>query len=87
MEYIMEYLVEDGYVMVAVLYILAEMIKRTELMDKRFIPVLLMVISLVITPLVIGGYTPDHLVQAVLVTGVTVWAYEAYDKTIKEENV
>lgn len=83
MEHILEYIVAEGLIMIPVLYILAEIIKPTQLIKSRYIPVMLLIVSLGFTPLVLGGFTADNTVQAVLVTGVTVLGYELYKESIK----
>lgn len=86
MEFLMEYLIEEALIMIPVLYILAEhIIKPAELFDNRWIPLFLLAISLVMTPLVIGSFTASNVVQAVLVTGGAVLAHQVKKQTRKEE--
>lgn len=77
---ILQYIVEEGLIMIPVLYILGEMIKHTEVLSNKWIPVILLVISIGFTPLVINGYNPDTIVQAILVAGVTVFG----DQLVKQ---
>lgn len=77
MELLMELLFEDGLVMIVALYFLAEFIKEAEVLDKKYIPLVLLPISLVLTPLVMGGYTADAIIQAVLVTGGATLYYDS----------
>ena len=69
---IISYIIEEGLIMIPVLYIIGEIIKFTGVLNNKWIPVTLLVFSLLFTPLLLGGFTPDNIVQAVLVTGVTV---------------
>lgn len=69
---IISYIIEEGLIMIPVLYIIGEIIKFTGVLNNKWIPLTLLVISLLFTPLLLGGFTPDNIVQAVLVTGVTV---------------
>lgn len=62
-------IVEEGYVMVPALWIIGYVIKNTNLIDNRFIPLMLLAISLVITPWLLGGYTAVNVVQSILVAG------------------
>ena len=69
---IINFIIEEGLIMIPVLYIVGEIIKFTGVLNNKWIPLTLLVFSLLFTPLLLGGFTPDNIVQAVLVTGVTV---------------
>ena len=69
---IISYIIEEGLIMIPVLYIIGEIVKFTGVLNNKWIPLTLLVFSLLFTPLLLGGFTPDNIVQAVLVTGVTV---------------
>ena len=69
---IINFILEEGLIMIPVLYIIAEIIKFTGVLNNKWIPLTLLVFSILFTPLLLGGFTPDNIVQAVLVTGVTV---------------
>lgn len=69
---IINFIIEEGLIMIPVLYIIGEIIKFTGVLNNKWIPLTLLIFSLLFTPLLLGGFTPDNIVQAVLVTGVTV---------------
>lgn len=69
---ILSYIVEEGLIMIPALYILGWMIKNTNKLENWLIPFILLGVSLILTPLIIDGYSPDNVVQAILITGVTV---------------
>ena len=69
---IISYIIEEGLIMIPVLYIIGEIIKFTGVLNNKWIPLTLLIFSLLFTPLLLGGFTPDNIVQAILVTGVTV---------------
>lgn len=73
---ILQYVVSEGLVMIPVLFIIGEIIKKTESIENKWIPAILLVISLAFTPFVLGGFNADNLVQAVLVLGATVLGNE-----------
>ena len=77
---IISYIIEEGLIMIPVLYIIGEIIKFTGVLNNKWIPLTLLVFSILFTPLLLGGFTPDNIVQAVLVTGVTVFG----DQLIKQ---
>lgn len=81
---ILEYIVNEGLVMIPVLYILGEVIKGTEILENKWIPLALLVISIGFTPILLGGFTADNIVQAILVAGVTVFGNQLYQQSIKE---
>lgn len=69
--------------MIPVLFIIGEIIKGTELLANKWIPLVVLVISIGFTPLLLGAYTADNIVQAVLVAGVTVFGNELIKQTSK----
>ena len=73
---VVNYIVQEGLVMIPVLFIIGEIVKGTELLSNKWIPLVVLVISVAFTPLVLGTYTADNIVQAVLVAGVTVFGNE-----------
>uniref|UniRef100_UPI00359FC12E phage holin family protein n=1 Tax=Jeotgalibaca porci TaxID=1868793 RepID=UPI00359FC12E len=80
----LNYIVEEGLVMVPVLFILGEIIKRTELLNNKWIPLVLLVISVGFTPLLLGGYVATNIVQSILVAGATVFGNELIKQSGKE---
>ena len=82
---ILNYVVQEGLVMIPVLFIIGEIIKSTELLGNKWIPLVLLVISVAFTPLVLGTYTANNIVQAVLVAGVTVFGNELVKQSSKGE--
>ena len=80
---ILNYVVQEGLVMIPVLFIIGEIVKGTELLSNKWIPLVVLVISVAFTPLVLGTYTADNVVQAVLVAGVTVFGNELIKQTSK----
>ena len=80
---IISYIIEEGLIMIPVLYIIGEIIKFTGVLNNKWIPLTLLVFSLLFTPLLLGGFTPDNIVQAVLVTGATVLGDQLIKQTGK----
>lgn len=77
------FILEEGLIMIPVLYIIGEVIKHTTPASNRLIPLILLVASLAFTPILLGGFTPENIVQAVLVAGVTVFGNELVKQTMK----
>ena len=80
---IINFIIEEGLIMIPVLYIIGEIIKFTGVLNNKWIPLTLLVFSILFTPLLLGGFTPDNIVQAVLVTGVTVLGDQLIKQTGK----
>lgn len=80
MEELIKYLVDDALVMILVLRIIGSQIKNTDVIADNLIPPALTLVSIGFTPLLLGGYTPDNIVQAILVAGGSV----LLDQTIKQ---
>ena len=80
---ILNYVVQEGLVMIPVLFIIGEIVKGTELLSNKWIPLVILIISVAFTPLVLGTYTADNIVQAVLVAGVTVFGNELIKQSSK----
>ena len=80
---IINFIIEEGLIMIPVLYIIGEIIKFTGILNNKWIPLTLLVFSLLFTPLLLGGFTPDNIVQAVLVTGATVLGDQLIKQTGK----
>lgn len=75
---VLEYLIEDGLIMIPTLYFLGFSIKNTNLLPNWAIPFVLLTISLFITPWVLGGFTADNVVQSILVTAAAVLTNELF---------
>ena len=80
---IISYIIEEGLIMIPVLYIIGEIIKFTGVLNNKWIPLTLLLFSLLFTPLLLGGFTPDNIVQAILVTGATVLGDQLIKQTGK----
>lgn len=80
---ILNYVVQEGLVMISVLFIIGEIVKGTELLSNKSIPLAVLIVSLGFTPLLLGSYNADNIVQAVLVAGVTVFGNELIKQSSK----
>lgn len=55
------------------LYILGVIIKDTPKIPSWTIPYILLAISIVICPLILGGYNAENVVQAIIAAGMAVY--------------
>ena len=82
---LLELIIQEAYIMVPVLWIIGYIIKNTEWIKDKYIPLTLLGISIGFSPLLLGGYTPENIVQAVLVAGGAGLSNELYRQSKKEE--
>lgn len=82
---ILQYVAQEGLVMIPVLFIIGKFIKETDVFADKWIPLILLTIGIGFTPLLLGGFTPDTIVQGVLVTGATVLGDQLVKQSKKEE--
>lgn len=81
----MNFIMDEGLILIPFLYIVGVVIKDTGALKNKWIPLILLGISIGFTPLVIGGYSADSIVQAVLIAGVTVFGDQLIKQTGKGE--
>ncbi|MBR5203396.1 MAG: phage holin family protein [Clostridia bacterium] len=67
-----EYIVENALVLVPVLNIIGMIIKNTEKINDKYIPLILLFFG-VVGAVAILGFSPQSVVQGVLVTGAAVY--------------
>lgn len=67
-----EYIVENALVLVPVLNVIGMIIKNTEKIPNKYIPLLLLLFGILGTVAILG-LTPHSVVQGVLVTGAAVY--------------
>lgn len=75
-----KYILEEGLIMIPVLYFVVKFIKSVDVLNKKYLPIVALVSSLAITPMILlGGYNADNLIQAILIAGVTVFTHEVIE--------
>lgn len=82
---ILNFILDEGLVMIPVLYIVGEIIKHTDVIEDRWIPITLLLFSVAMTPALLGAYTVENTVQAILVTGATVFVDQLDKQARKDE--
>lgn len=78
-----EYIVESALVLVPVLNIIGMIVKNTEKIPDKFIPLILLFFGILGT-IAILGISPQSVVQGVLVTGTAVYGNQVV-KQLKSE--
>lgn len=82
---ILEFVTEQAYIMIPALWVMGYVIKNTKLIKDKFIPLSLLVVSVAFSPILLGGYTAENIVQAVLVAGGAVFADQLIKQSGKDE--
>lgn len=82
---ILEYIVENRLILIPVLYILGEFIKKTSFIKDKFIPMILLLVAVVFSILMGGDTIINEIIQAVLVAGATVLGNQMIKQVNKEE--
>ena len=72
-EMILNYIVEDGLILIPVLYVIGYIIKHTNILSSRWIPLVLLVVSIVFSIFLLNDPIVDRVIQGVLISGVTVF--------------
>lgn len=81
----LEYVIEEALIMIPVLYFLGYVLKNTNLLDDKYIPVAITLLSIGITPGLLGSYTPNNIVQAILVSAAAVFTNQVIKQTKEEK--
>ncbi|MCR1953170.1 phage holin family protein [Clostridium sp. DSM 100503] len=78
---ILEYIIENALILIPALYVIGLIIKGTEKVLDKYIPVILLVFG-IIGAIALLGFNINSIIQGILVTGVTVYA----NQLIKQAN-
>jgi len=79
-----QYIAQNALILIPVLYVLGMLIKNTEKINDKYIPIVLLVAG-VAGALGIMGVSADSVVQGVLVTGATVYTNQLIKQTTTKE--
>lgn len=82
---IINYIIENRLVLIPVLYILGEFIKRTEYVKDKMIPSILLCIGIVFSILMGGDTVINNIIQGILVAGATVLGNQLIKQVGKED--
>ena len=80
----LEYITENALILIPVLYIVGAILKGTELIKDKYIPILLMPIGIAFSIAVIG-VNIQAVIQGILVTGATVYSNQLIKQLNKNE--
>lgn len=72
MENIMNYITENALILIPVLYVLGAMLKGTEKVGDKYIPILLLPVGIVLAMFLVG-FDVNGVIQGILITGASVY--------------
>lgn len=81
---ILNYIIENRLVLIPVLYIIGEFIKRTEYIKDKAIPMMLLIIGIIFSILMGGDTIINNIIQGILVAGTTVLGNQMIKQVGKE---
>ena len=84
MEMLKDYILDNALILIPAIYVIGAILKGTELVKDKYIPVILLPIGIVLGMILIG-FDVNGFIQGVLVTGVAVYANQLVKQTLKEE--
>ena len=86
-EMILNYIVEDGLILIPVLYVIGYIIKNTNILSNRWIPLVLLVIGIIFSIFLLNDPIVDRVIQGVLIAGVTVFINQVKKQNFEKEGL
>jgi len=80
MEMLNEYIIEQALIVIPVLLILGKIIKSTDVIKDKYIPLTLLFVGVVFAIALIG-FNVDAVIQGILVAGAAVFGHELYKQS------
>ena len=81
---IVSYIIEKCLILVPALLVLGSILKGTEKIKDKYIPVILLPIGIA-GAIALGGFTVDSIIQGILVTGAAVYCNQLFVQGKKSE--
>lgn len=81
---IIDYILQERLILIPVLYIIGFIIKNTELIKNKYIPLILLAFGIILS-ITMQGNLVDNIIQGILVTGATVLTDQVIKQSQKEE--
>lgn len=86
-EMIFNYIVEDGLILIPVLYVIGYIIKQTNILSNRWIPLVLLVIGIIFSIFLLNDPIVDRVIQGILIAGVTVFIDQVKKQNFEKEGL
>ena len=84
MEMLKDYILDNALILIPAIYVIGAILKGTELVKDKYIPVILLPIGVILAMLLVG-FNVNGFIQGILVTGVAVYANQLVKQALKEE--
>ena len=84
-EILLNYIVEDGLILIPVLYVIGYIIKQTNILSNRWIPLVLLVIGIIFSIFLLNDPIVDRVIQGILIAGVTVFIDQIKKQNFEKE--
>ena len=84
MENLINYVMDNALILIPAIYVIGAILKGTELIKDKYIPVILLPVGIVLGMLIVG-FTVNGFIQGILVTGVAVYTNQLVKQTLKKE--
>ena len=86
-EMIFNYIVDDGLILIPVLYVIGYIIKKTNILSNRWIPLFLLVIGIMFSIFLLNDPIVDRVIQGILIAGVTVFIDQIKKQNFEKEGL
>ena len=82
---LINFIVEDGLILIPVLYILGEIIKNALVIKDKWIPLILLVVSILFSIFLLNESIINNIIQGILITGATVYIDQVKKQYFEKE--
>ena len=84
MEMLKDYILDNALILIPAIYVIGVILKGTELIKDKYIPLILLPIGIVLA-IAIQGLNVNAVIQGILVVGVTVYGNQLFKQISKSE--
>lgn len=81
---ILNYIVGEGLILIPVIYIIGMIIRKTDKIPNKYIPIILLPLG-ILGAMGIMGFTVKAAIQGILITGAAVYGDQVYKQMTKKE--
>lgn len=78
------YITENALILIPVLLVVGAILKNTEKIKDKYIPVILLPIGVTLSVWIMKGFSADSVIQGILVTGAAVYGNQLIKQISKE---
>lgn len=74
------FIMDEALILVPVLMVLGKIIKQSQVIPSRFIPLSLLVISIILTNIMLG-FSFEAFIQSILIAGAAVFGHQLFKQS------